>query len=59
MGLLDGQDQVSATQSLGSYLLLSSLVHSGVNLGGWLVLEPFIVPALFDSYNNVRTSSIS
>jgi len=25
----------------------------GVNLGGWLVLEPFIVPALFEKYHNV------
>lgn len=25
---------------------------NGVNLGGWLVLEPFIVPAMFDSYDN-------
>ncbi|CAL1708174.1 unnamed protein product [Somion occarium] len=25
----------------------------GVNLGGWLVLEPFIVPALFEKYQNV------
>ena len=25
----------------------------GVNLGGWLVLEPFIVPALYEKYQNV------
>lgn len=25
----------------------------GVNLGGWLVTEPFIAPALFEKYQNV------
>ena len=24
-----------------------------MNLGGWLVLEPFIVPSLFEKYQNV------
>lgn len=28
----------------------------GVNLGGWLVLEPFIVPALFEKYQNSTPS---
>ncbi|KAL7281935.1 hypothetical protein ACG7TL_003402 [Trametes sanguinea] len=28
----------------------------GVNLGGWLVLEPFIAPALFEKYQNVTPS---
>ncbi|EGG10416.1 family 5 glycoside hydrolase [Melampsora larici-populina 98AG31] len=27
----------------------------GVNLGGWLVLEPFITPALFEPYANLPT----
>lgn len=26
----------------------------GVNLGGWLVIEPFIVPSLFEPYDGVR-----
>lgn len=30
----------------------------GVNLGGWLVVEPFIVPALFEEYNGVSTLQI-
>ncbi|KAI0922151.1 hypothetical protein AcW2_006923 [Taiwanofungus camphoratus] len=29
----------------------------GVNLGGWLVLEPFIVPALFEKYQNETPSN--
>ncbi|RPD62162.1 glycoside hydrolase [Lentinus tigrinus ALCF2SS1-7] len=29
----------------------------GVNLGGWLVLEPFIVPALFEKYQNVTPNA--
>ncbi|KAH9936894.1 glycoside hydrolase [Epithele typhae] len=28
----------------------------GVNLGGWLVVEPFIVPALFEKYQNSTPS---
>ncbi|EMD31783.1 glycoside hydrolase family 5 protein, partial [Gelatoporia subvermispora B] len=28
----------------------------GVNLGGWLVLEPYIAPALFEKYQNVTPS---
>ncbi|KAI0759749.1 glycoside hydrolase [Trametes elegans] len=28
----------------------------GVNLGGWLVTEPFIAPALFEKYQNVTPS---
>lgn len=28
---------------------------TGVNLGGWLVTEPFIVPALYEKYQNVST----
>ncbi|KAI0829201.1 glycoside hydrolase [Trametes gibbosa] len=28
----------------------------GVNLGGWLVLEPFIAPSLFEKYQNVTPS---
>ncbi|KAI0333479.1 glycoside hydrolase [Cubamyces sp. BRFM 1775] len=28
----------------------------GVNLGGWLVLEPFIAPALFEKYQNATPS---
>ena len=27
-----------------------------MNLGGWLVLEPFIVPALFEKYQNSTPS---
>ncbi|UZJ56084.1 hypothetical protein CBS101457_005404 [Exobasidium rhododendri] len=29
----------------------------GVNLGGWLVLEPFIVPSLFEKYENTSTQT--
>ncbi len=29
----------------------------GVNLGGWLVLEPFIVPALFEKYQGLPAST--
>ncbi|KAI0709645.1 glycoside hydrolase superfamily [Cerioporus squamosus] len=29
----------------------------GVNLGGWLVLQPYIVPALFEKYENVTSNS--
>ncbi|RDX49667.1 glycoside hydrolase [Lentinus brumalis] len=29
----------------------------GVNLGGWLVLEPYIVPALFEKYQDVTPSA--
>ena len=29
----------------------------GVNLGGWLVLEPFIVPSLFEKYQNSTPSA--
>lgn len=29
----------------------------GVNLGGWLVLEPFIAPELFQKYQNVTPSA--
>ncbi|CCO32663.1 putative glucan 1,3-beta-glucosidase D [Rhizoctonia solani AG-1 IB] len=30
----------------------------GVNLGGWLVLEPFISPALYEPYMNTSTPAI-
>ncbi|KAF8749964.1 Cellulase (glycosyl hydrolase family 5) [Rhizoctonia solani] len=30
----------------------------GVNLGGWLVLEPFITPALYEPYMNASTPTI-
>ncbi|KAF8671218.1 Cellulase (glycosyl hydrolase family 5) [Rhizoctonia solani] len=30
----------------------------GVNLGGWLVLEPFITPALYEPYQNATTPAI-
>ncbi|KAF8671219.1 Cellulase (glycosyl hydrolase family 5) [Rhizoctonia solani] len=30
----------------------------GVNLGGWLVLEPFITPALYEPYMNASTPAI-
>lgn len=33
------------------------LLHS-VNLGGWLVPEPFIVPSLFERYANSRTPAV-
>ncbi|KAK4704592.1 glucan 1,3-beta-glucosidase, partial [Phenoliferia sp. Uapishka_3] len=29
---------------------------SGVNLGGWLMLEPFITPALFEPFNSITDS---
>ena len=31
----------------------SSYVFQGVNLGGWLITEPFIVPALYEKYQVV------
>lgn len=36
--------------SLASILSVSSQKIRGVNLGGWLVLEPWITPSLFDPY---------
>ncbi|KAG8737386.1 hypothetical protein FRC10_008264 [Ceratobasidium sp. 414] len=30
----------------------------GVNLGGWLVLEPFITPALYEPYMNASTPAV-
>ncbi|OBZ75887.1 putative glucan 1,3-beta-glucosidase D [Grifola frondosa] len=30
----------------------------GVNLGGWLVTEPFIVPALYEKYVNTSTPAV-
>lgn len=30
----------------------------GVNLGGWLVLEPFIVPALYEECENIETPCV-
>ncbi|KAI0639516.1 glycoside hydrolase [Trametes polyzona] len=30
----------------------------GVNLGGWLVLEPFIVPALYEKYVNTSNPAV-
>lgn len=29
----------------------------GVNLGGWLITEPFIVPALYEKYQNVTPNA--
>ncbi|KAG0149057.1 hypothetical protein CROQUDRAFT_669529 [Cronartium quercuum f. sp. fusiforme G11] len=29
----------------------------GVNLGGWLVLEPFIVPYLFEKFNDINSTN--
>lgn len=37
----------------------STDLMQGVNLGGWLVPEPFIVPALFEKYNGVRVICFS
>ena len=31
---------------------------AGVNLGGWLVTEPFIVPALYEKYQNTTPQAI-
>ncbi|KAG9009474.1 hypothetical protein FRB94_014241 [Tulasnella sp. JGI-2019a] len=33
-------------------------VIRGVNLGGWLVPEPFIVPALYEKYQNISVPAI-
>lgn len=30
---------------------------TGVNLGGWLITEPFIVPALYEKYQNVTPNA--
>ena len=37
--------------------LLNCLIL-GVNLGGWLITEPFIVPALYEKYQNVTPPAI-
>lgn len=31
----------------------------GVNLGGWLVLEPFITPAIFEEFEDVRGAQLT
>ncbi len=46
----------SFTKSLDEPWDYSTDQIRGVNLGGWLVLEPFIVPALFEKYQNVPPS---
>ncbi|BEI87920.1 uncharacterized protein CcaverHIS019_0106380 [Cutaneotrichosporon cavernicola] len=33
-------------------------IARGVNLGGWLVTEPFIVPALYEKYNNATPKAV-
>ncbi|KAM0747725.1 glycoside hydrolase [Meredithblackwellia eburnea MCA 4105] len=33
----------------------TNLIH-GVNIGGWLVIEPFIVPSLFEPFNSASNS---
>ena len=38
---------------LGGVELMSS-----VNLGGWLVTEPFIVPALYEAYQNATPQAV-
>ncbi|EJF55770.1 glycoside hydrolase [Dichomitus squalens LYAD-421 SS1] len=43
----------SFTKSLAEPWDYSTDQIRGVNLGGWLVLEPFIVPSLFEKYQNV------
>ena len=30
----------------------------GVNLGGWLITEPFIVPALYEKYQNASPPAV-
>jgi glucan 1,3-beta-glucosidase len=30
----------------------------GVNLGGWLITEPFIVPALYEKYQNATPPAV-
>jgi glucan 1,3-beta-glucosidase len=45
-----------ATRSPGTkpfYRSLGSHINYSVNLGGWLVTEPFIVPALYQKYSNM------
>lgn len=34
-----------------AYTTNGTLLHRGVNLGGWLVLEPYITPSLFLAFN--------
>lgn len=36
----------------------STKIH-GVNIGGWLVLEPWITPSLFDPYNGAAIDELS
>nr|VWP01326.1 Protein kinase domain-containing protein [Ganoderma boninense] len=46
----------SFTKSLDEAWDYSTDQIRGVNLGGWLVLEPFIAPAMFEKYQNVPPS---
>lgn len=36
----------------------SAHVTPGVNLGGWLITEPFIVPALYEKYQNASPPAV-
>ncbi|THG97563.1 hypothetical protein EW026_g4454 [Hermanssonia centrifuga] len=45
----------SYTPSLDEPWVWGEDLIRGVNLGGWLVTEPFIVPALYEKYQNVST----
>ncbi|RPD58867.1 glycoside hydrolase [Lentinus tigrinus ALCF2SS1-7] len=47
----------SFTPALNESWVYSKDQIRGVNLGGWLVLQPYIVPALFEKYQNVTSSA--
>ena len=55
-GLLDNSARAqSYTPALNETWDWANDVQRGVNLGGWLVTEPFIAPALYEPYENTST----
>jgi hypothetical protein len=36
----------------------AAVLMPSVNLGGWLVTEPFIVPALYEAYQNTTPQAV-
>ncbi|PWN44031.1 glycoside hydrolase [Ceraceosorus guamensis] len=55
-GILDdGAQAQSYTKPLNQQWDWAADQQLGVNLGGWLVIEPFIVPGLFEPYENTST----
>ncbi|GMK54507.1 hypothetical protein CspeluHIS016_0110930 [Cutaneotrichosporon spelunceum] len=48
----------SWTPSLTEEWVWGKDIVRGVNLGGWLVTEPFIVPALYEKYNGATPKAV-